>query len=115
MLELHGDEFDLDSNTSQQNEPGPGAAPHTDNEIPIAPETQESRETSQGHIDALDTVSRAATWGTRRRSDPGIDGLEVLAEGSFLKKLSLSKTTRDKGQNQLKLLADLVYKRNRNP
>ncbi len=36
-------------------------------------------------------VSRAATWGTRRRSLPSISDIEGVTSGNFLKKLSLSR------------------------
>ncbi|KAK0731689.1 hypothetical protein B0H67DRAFT_476542 [Lasiosphaeris hirsuta] len=36
-------------------------------------------------------VSRAATWGTRRRSMPSIADFEGITSGNFLKKLSLSR------------------------
>ncbi|KAK4230532.1 hypothetical protein QBC38DRAFT_409756 [Podospora fimiseda] len=36
-------------------------------------------------------VSRAATWGTRRRSLPSIIDVDVQAAGNFLKKLSISR------------------------
>ncbi|KAK3693883.1 hypothetical protein B0T22DRAFT_368794 [Podospora appendiculata] len=36
-------------------------------------------------------VSRAATWGTRRRSLPSISDFEGITSGNFLKKLSLSR------------------------
>ncbi|KAK4464839.1 hypothetical protein QBC42DRAFT_32505 [Cladorrhinum samala] len=36
-------------------------------------------------------VSRAATWGTRRRSLPSIIDIDVQAAGNFLKKLSISR------------------------
>ncbi|KAI1211069.1 uncharacterized protein F4807DRAFT_49026 [Annulohypoxylon truncatum] len=39
-------------------------------------------------------VSRAATWGTRRRSLPSIVDMEGIVSGNFLKKLSISGHTR---------------------
>ncbi|KAI4861306.1 hypothetical protein F4820DRAFT_71664 [Hypoxylon rubiginosum] len=39
-------------------------------------------------------VSRAATWGTRRRSLPSVVDMEGIISGSFLKKLSLSHSRR---------------------
>jgi len=36
-------------------------------------------------------VSRAATWGTRRRSLPSIIDVELVTSGNFLKKLSISR------------------------
>jgi hypothetical protein len=42
--------------------------------------------------DAYSLASRAATWGTRRRSEPSIADWESVDDGSFLKKLSISKS-----------------------
>ncbi|KAI0161109.1 hypothetical protein GGR52DRAFT_160383 [Hypoxylon sp. FL1284] len=39
-------------------------------------------------------VSRAATWGTRRRSLPSVVDMEGIISGSFLKKLSISHSRR---------------------
>ncbi|KAK2610951.1 hypothetical protein N8I77_004336 [Diaporthe amygdali] len=36
-------------------------------------------------------LSRAATWGTRRRSLPSIEDIDGITSGSFLKKLSISR------------------------
>ncbi|KAK3328951.1 hypothetical protein B0H66DRAFT_539826 [Apodospora peruviana] len=55
--------------------------------------------TSQAAIDKFNKlcqdnesiVSRAATWGTRRRSLPSISDFEGITSGNFLKKLSLSR------------------------
>lgn len=41
--------------------------------------------------DTISIASRAATWGTRRRSEPSLADWESVADGSFLKKLSISK------------------------
>ncbi|KAH8890877.1 hypothetical protein GQ53DRAFT_649735 [Thozetella sp. PMI_491] len=54
---------------------------------------------SQGAIERFErmckdnesVVSRAATWGTRRRSLPSISDIEGITSGNFLKKLSLSR------------------------
>ncbi|KAK4220163.1 transcription factor IIIA [Rhypophila decipiens] len=56
-------------------------------------------ETSQAAIEKFEelcrdnasVVSRAATWGTRRRSLPSISDFEGVTSGNFLKKLSLSR------------------------
>jgi hypothetical protein len=42
--------------------------------------------------DTMSIASRAATWGTRRRSEPSLADMESIADGSFLKKLSISKS-----------------------
>ncbi|KAK1764956.1 hypothetical protein QBC33DRAFT_517170 [Phialemonium atrogriseum] len=41
-------------------------------------------------------VSRAATWGTRRRTVPELDDIEGITSGLFLKKLSLGSRTQSK-------------------
>lgn len=43
------------------------------------------------HSDTMSIASRAATWGTRRRSIPSIADFKAIADGSFIKKLSISK------------------------
>jgi hypothetical protein len=43
------------------------------------------------NADTISIASRAATWGTRRRSEPSLADWEGVADGSFLKKLSISK------------------------
>ena len=42
------------------------------------------------HADAISIASRAATWGTRRKSEPSLADFEGVSDGSFLKKLSIS-------------------------
>lgn len=44
--------------------------------------------------DAVSIASRAATWGTRRRrlSEPSLSEYEAVIDGSFLKRLSISKS-----------------------
>lgn len=44
--------------------------------------------------DTGSVLSRAATWGTRRRSLPSITDMEGITSGSFLKKLSISRERR---------------------
>jgi hypothetical protein len=43
--------------------------------------------------DTISIASRAATWGTRRRSEPSLADWESVADGSFLKKLSISRSS----------------------
>jgi hypothetical protein len=43
------------------------------------------------NADQISIASRAATWGTRRRSEPSLADYDAVADGSFLKKLSISK------------------------
>lgn len=76
---------------------------HTWEDAPMRlPITQDSRrrqpESSQAaierfermYLDNVSVVSRAATWGTRRRSLPSVADMEGITSGNFLKKLSLS-------------------------
>ncbi|KAH9218979.1 hypothetical protein DL95DRAFT_384813 [Leptodontidium sp. 2 PMI_412] len=44
----------------------------------------------QFHADAISIASRAATWGTRRKSEPSLADFKGVSDGSFLKKLSIS-------------------------
>jgi hypothetical protein len=41
--------------------------------------------------DDFSMVSRTATWGSRRRSEPSLADMESVIDGTFLKKLSISK------------------------
>ncbi|CAG8982621.1 hypothetical protein HYALB_00008113 [Hymenoscyphus albidus] len=62
------------------------------------------------HADTISIASRAATWGTRRRSEPSLADLEAVGDGSFLRKLTITKapeTGRLRGQG---FLANLVRK-----
>lgn len=43
------------------------------------------------HADTVSIASRAATWGTRRRSEPSLADFDAVSDGSFLKKLSITK------------------------
>jgi hypothetical protein len=79
----------------------------TTNEFPSAPHNSESQPpTSMDAIkqwnfnaDTWSIASYAATWGTRRRSEPSLADFEAIADGSFLKKLSINKP---KDENQLR-------------
>jgi hypothetical protein len=51
------------------------------------------------NADAWSIASYAATWGTRRYSEPSLADFEAVAEGNLLKKLSISKP---KDENQLR-------------
>jgi hypothetical protein len=44
------------------------------------------------HSDTMSIASRAATWGTRRRSVPSSAEIEGIADGSFIKKLAITKS-----------------------
>lgn len=54
--------------------------------------------------DELSITSRAATWGTRRRSEPSLADFEGVSDGSFLKKLSISSKSRDERPRQNSIL-----------
>ncbi|TAQ84847.1 hypothetical protein B7494_g6839 [Chlorociboria aeruginascens] len=43
------------------------------------------------NADTFSLLSRAATWGTRRRSEPSLKDYMAVEDGNFLKKLSISK------------------------
>ena len=45
----------------------------------------------EANADAFSMTSRVATWGTRRRSEPSLADMDAIADGSFLKKLAISK------------------------
>jgi len=53
--------------------------------------SQAAIEKFKQHADQISIASRAATWGTRRRSEPSLADFEAVEDGSFLKKLSISK------------------------
>ncbi|KAK8019759.1 hypothetical protein PG990_004897 [Apiospora arundinis] len=59
----------------------------------MQPETSEAaiRRFDEMCHDNGSVVSRAATWGTRRRSLPSLNDVEGVVSGSFLKKLSISR------------------------
>ncbi len=67
--------------------------------LPDDENSKSQPQTSQGAIERFErmcrdnesVVSRAATWGTRRRSLPSISDIEGITSGNFLKKLSLSR------------------------
>ncbi|CAK7202526.1 hypothetical protein SEUCBS139899_005250 [Sporothrix eucalyptigena] len=68
--------------------------------LPIAQgSARHQPETSQAAIERFERmyhdnasiVSRAATWGTRRRSLPSISDIEGVTSGNFLKKLAISR------------------------
>lgn len=70
------------------------------------------------NADTMSIVSRAATWGTRRRSEPSLADFDLVADGSFLKKLSISKSKDGERPRQNSLfdqgldrLANIVRKR----
>ncbi|RAL66753.1 hypothetical protein DID88_007536 [Monilinia fructigena] len=51
-----------------------------------------------GNADTFSIISRAATWGTRRRSEPSLKDFEAVADGSFLKKLSIKQEKKGSGR-----------------
>jgi len=56
------------------------------------PTANEAIRKFNGNAETMSIASRAATWGTRRRSEPSLADMEAVADGSFLKKLSISKS-----------------------
>ncbi|KAM3086586.1 hypothetical protein ACMFMG_000714 [Clarireedia jacksonii] len=64
-----------------------------------------------GNADTFSVISRAATWGTRRRSEPSLMDYEAVADGSFLKKLSIKQERKGPNSNFAGRLADMVRKR----
>jgi hypothetical protein len=72
--------------------------------------------------DAVSIASRAATWGTRRRrlSEPSLSEYDAVIDGSFLKRLSISRSREgerrqnsffDQGLDRLDRLANIVRMR----
>lgn len=70
-----------------------------------------------GNADTFSITSRAATWGTRRHSEPSLQDYESVADGSFLKKLSINRGKDGDQHNNsifeqgLRGLANMVRKR----
>ncbi|ESZ95858.1 hypothetical protein SBOR_3752 [Sclerotinia borealis F-4128] len=50
-----------------------------------------------GNADTISMMSRAATWGTRRNSESSLNDYEAVANGSFLKKLSIKSEKKASG------------------
>jgi hypothetical protein len=77
--------------------------------------SNDAMERFRKHADTISIASRAATWGTRRRSEPSIADIESIQNGSFLKKLSISKPTATRQHSLfdqgLDRLANIVRKR----
>lgn len=96
--------------------------------VPIIMQTQFQPPTSNDaikefklHADTVSIASRAATWGTRRRSEPSLADFGAVADGSFLKKLSINKSKEGTRNRQNSLfdqgldrLANIVRKRSNN-
>ncbi|EPE04746.1 c2h2 finger domain-containing protein [Ophiostoma piceae UAMH 11346] len=78
--------------------------------------TRHQPESSQAAIERFERmyrdnasiVSRAATWGTRRRSLPSIADIEGVTSGNFLKKLSISRDSHSRRPSILGNLRTLV-------
>ncbi|EPE29179.1 C2H2 and C2HC zinc finger [Glarea lozoyensis ATCC 20868] len=77
--------------------------------------SNDAMERFRRHADTISIASRAATWGTRRRSEPSLADWESVQSGSFLKKLSISKPTATRQHSLfdqgLDKLANIVRKR----
>ncbi|KAE8447450.1 hypothetical protein EG329_010723 [Mollisiaceae sp. DMI_Dod_QoI] len=60
------------------------------------------------HSDSMSIASRAATWGTRRRSVPSFADIEGIVDGSFIKKLAITKSKEETRPRQNSLFDGLV-------
>jgi hypothetical protein len=70
------------------------------------PETaNEAMKRFNDNSDAISLTSRAATWGTRRRSEPNLADFDGITDGSFLKKLAITKP-RDGSRNRQNSIFD---------
>ncbi|QSZ32148.1 hypothetical protein DSL72_001718 [Monilinia vaccinii-corymbosi] len=49
------------------------------------------------NAETFSDISRAATWGTRRRGEPSLKDIQAVADGSFLKKLSIKQEKKGSG------------------
>ena len=68
------------------------------------------------NADTISITSRAATWGTRRRSEPSLLDYDAVADGSFLKKLTIKHRDGERRQSSifdqgLDRIANIVRKR----
>ncbi|KAG9237607.1 hypothetical protein BJ875DRAFT_136711 [Amylocarpus encephaloides] len=79
--------------------------------------SNDAMERFRRHADTMSIASRAATWGTRRRSEPSLADMDSVANGSFLKKLSISRPAEGRQRQHsifdqgLDRLASIVRKR----
>ncbi len=64
------------------------AYPYATNNVTQAPTAVEAAKRWNEAADTYSVLSRTATWGTRRRSEPSIADMESINNGSFLKRLS---------------------------
>ncbi|PBP28308.1 C2H2 finger domain-containing protein [Diplocarpon rosae] len=64
------------------------------------PTSNEAMRRFNQHADSFSIVSRVATWGTRRRSEPSLADFDGVSDGSFLKKLSIISKSRDERPRQ---------------
>lgn len=83
-------------------------------------QAQSANDTAKRWNEAADTysvLSRTATWGTRRRSEPSITDIESIHNGSFLKRFSFKtdkeiKTDREKRAHPLiDSITNMVWKK----
>jgi hypothetical protein len=80
--------------------------PYATDSVTQAPTAIEAAKKWNEAADTFSVLSRTATWGTRRRSEPSIADIESIHNGSFLKRLSFKtdkefKTEREKRSNPL--------------
>ncbi len=62
-------------------------------------------------VDTWSLLSRSATWGTRRRSEPSLADIESLENGSFIKRLSFGRDKKEKKPGYLGQLTNMVRKK----
>jgi len=93
------------------------AYPYITNTTTQAPTAIEAVKRFNEAADTYSVLSRTATWGTRRRSEPSIADIESIHNGSFLKRLSFKtdkefKSEREKRPNPLiDAVANMVRKK----
>ncbi|KAL3424829.1 C2H2 finger domain-containing protein [Phlyctema vagabunda] len=66
------------------------------------------------NADQFSVISRRATWGTRRLSEPSIADFDSITDGSFLKKMSITDSPEKSRQSIFDSLAKMVQKSSSN-
>ena len=83
------DDFTLMTQPRQFNDAP--ALPYMTSTRDLPPTANDAIRRWNGTADTFSLSSRVATWGTRRKSEPSLKDYEAIADGSFLKKLSISR------------------------
>ncbi|ERS97984.1 hypothetical protein HMPREF1624_06156 [Sporothrix schenckii ATCC 58251] len=93
-------------------ENGPSVLPIAQGAVRNQPETSQAaiERFERMYHDNASIVSRAATWGTRRRSLPSIADIEGVTSGNFLKKLAINRGEPARRPSILDNLRTLVRK-----